>query len=245
MLLHSIFFALAGSRFPHMISALQQISDPYVSAILLGLFYGLTFCTSVCLPYVVSYIAGIGAGFKKGVVVTTIYNSGRIAAYAVIGGVTGLLRTVVSEEFFLSYQNYASIAFGAAILFIGASILLRKPKEVCMTEEPRGLGASKFTQRFDVRAFSMGFTRGMILCPPLIALLLYAVTFTEVNSIILAVLFGLGTAISPLIFLGGATGWLLNRAPLLRKWIVKIGGTLLIVLGLSILLNTILTMFNG
>jgi sulfite exporter TauE/SafE len=229
-----------------MISALQQISDPYVSAILLGLLYGLTFCTSVCLPYVVSYIAGIGTGFKKGVIVTTIYNSGRIAAYAVIGGLTGLLRTMVSEDFFLSYQNYSSMAFGATIIIIGASILLRKPKEVCITEEHHHpLGASKLTQRFDVRAFSMGFTRGMILCPPLIALLLYAVTFTEVNSVILAVMFGLGTAISPLIFLGGAIGWLLNKATLLRKWITKIGGILLIVLGLSILLNTVLIMFNG
>jgi sulfite exporter TauE/SafE len=207
-----------------MILALQQISDPYVSEILLELLYGFTFCTSVCFPYVVSYIAGIGAGFNKGVIVTTIYNSARIAAYVVIGSLTRLLRSVVSEEFFPSYQNYSSMAFGVATIIIGASVHPRKPKEAGMAEEPHGLGTSKFTQRFDVRAFSMGFTRSMILCPPLVALLLYAVTFTKVNSMIFAVLFRLGTAISLLIFLGGTTGWLLNKAPLLRKWKAKIGG---------------------
>jgi len=217
-----------------MITVLEQISNPYVASLILGLFYGLTFCTSICLPYIISYIAGIGAGFQKGIIVTSIYNSGRIAAYAVIGTITGLLKTIVSEEFFLSYQSYSSIAFGAAITIIGTSILLRKSNtKTCMTKEPHHLGVSKLTQRFDIRAFSMGFTRGLILCPPLIALLLYTVTFSQVNCTIVAVLFGVGTAISPLLFLGGATGWLLNKAPLFKKWIIKIDFGDIFVFGLK------------
>ena len=223
-------------------TVLEQISNPYLASLILGLFYGLTFCTTICLPYIVSYIAGIGAGFRKGIMVTSIYNSGRIAAYAIIGTITGLFKAVVSDAFFLSYQNYSAIAFGAAIIIIGVSILLRKSNtETCVAKEPQRLGVSKLTQRFDIRAFSMGFTRGLILCPPLIALLLYGVTFSQVNCTILAVLFGLGTALSPLLFLGGATGWLLNKAPLFKKWITRIGGSVLVFLGLSILFNTVLT----
>ena len=222
-------------------TVLEQISNPYLASLILGLFYGLTFCTTICLPYIVSYIAGIGAGFRKGIVVTSIYNSGRIVAYAIIGTITGLFKAVVSDAFFLSYQNYSAIAFGAAIIIIGVSILLRKSNtETCVAKEPQRLGVSKLTQRFDIRAFSMGFTRGLILCPPLIALLLYGVTFSQVNCTILAVLFGLGTALSPLLFLGGATGWLLNKAPLFKKWITRIGGSVLVFLGLSILFNTVL-----
>jgi hypothetical protein len=56
-------------------TVLQQISNPYLASLILGLLYRLTFCTSACLPYVISYIAGIGAGFRKGVVVTSIYKS--------------------------------------------------------------------------------------------------------------------------------------------------------------------------
>ena len=60
---------------------LPEIPNPYLASFALGLLYGLTFCTSLCLPYLTSYIAGIGAGFRKGVIVTSIYNSGRVTAY--------------------------------------------------------------------------------------------------------------------------------------------------------------------
>jgi putative Mn2+ efflux pump MntP len=47
----------------------------------------------------------------------------------------------------------------------------------------------------------------------------------------LAVLFGVGTALSPILLFGGATGWLLSKAPLFRKWISIGGSALLILLG--------------
>lgn len=65
--------ALTNSRFPIKMTVLQQISNPYLASLILGLLYGLTFCTSACLPYITSYIAGIGAGFRKGVIATPIY----------------------------------------------------------------------------------------------------------------------------------------------------------------------------
>ena len=86
----------------------------------------------------------------------------------------------------------------------------------------------------------MGFTRGLILCPHLVALLLYAVTFSQVDCTILAVLFGVGTALSPFLLLAGATGWLLNKAPLFSKWLSRIGGIALIAMGLSVLLGALL-----
>jgi len=222
-------------------TVLQQISNPYLASLVLGLLYGLTFCASACLPYIISYIAGIGAGFKKGVIITTVYNSGRIVAYAIIGTTVGLLGTVISEEFFSSYQQYSSIAFGAVIVVVGVNILMKKVGTcTCTTKEPDRLGVSKLTQRFDIRAFSMGFTRGLVLCPPLIALLLYAVTFSQVDCTIMAVLFGLGTALSPLLFLGGATGWLLKKAPLFTKWLSRIGGIALVVMGLSVLFSALI-----
>jgi putative Mn2+ efflux pump MntP len=59
------------------------------------------------------------------------------------------------------------------------------------------------------------------------------------DSFVVAVLFGLGTALSPMLLLGGVTGWLLNKAPLFRKWIAIIGGGMLIVLGVAAIVNTI------
>jgi sulfite exporter TauE/SafE len=71
--------------------------------------------------------------------------------------------------------------------------------------------------------------------------LAYSVTFASpVDSLVLAVLFGVGTSLSPILLLGGATGWLLNKAPLFRKWISRLGAAALIVLGLITLIDTII-----
>ncbi|MEM2088975.1 MAG: sulfite exporter TauE/SafE family protein [Thermoproteota archaeon] len=227
-----------------MIILSQQIGNPYLSSFTLGLFYGLTFCTSACLPYVTSYIAGIGAGFRKGLTVASTYNLGRIIAYALLGLLTGLFRVFVSDRFFLAYQKYASIAFGAVIILIGVEILMRKkscPRTCSQAEHGLFGKQGKLVKGFDIRALSMGFTRGLILCPPLAALLLYSVTLSaSTDSVILATLFGLGTALSPLLILGGVTGWLLNKAPLFSGWISKIGAGILVLLGFSMLLNTLI-----
>ncbi len=224
-------------------SLLPEVPNPYVAALTGGLLYGLVFCTSACLPFVAGYIAGIGAGFRKGITVTLIFNSGRIAAYALIGAAIGAFKLVVGGGFLSSFQTYSSFAFGIVTIVIGTSMLLKaKPSSCdCKPEEIKKLSVKKLNDRFDARAFSLGLSRGLILCPPLLALLFYSATFAApIDSLVLAVLFGLGTALSPILFLGGATGWLLNKAPLFRKWISRFGAGLLIVLGLATLLNSII-----
>ena len=227
--------------------SLPEISNPYLGAFTIGVFYGLVVCTASCLPYLTSYIAGIGAGFRKGVKVTLIFNAGRILAYALIGGLIGLfsgLITLVAPTAISPFQVYASLVFGIVTVAIGASILLkaRKPHE-CNIQGANVVATGK-TGRFgfDFGAFSLGLTRGLIICPPLITLLLvYALPFSNpVGSMTLAVLFGLGTTVSPILVLGGVTGWLLNKAPLFRKWISIAGGAILIVLGIVTIVSSII-----
>ncbi|MDH5596144.1 MAG: sulfite exporter TauE/SafE family protein [Candidatus Bathyarchaeota archaeon] len=220
-----------------------EIPDPYLASFALGLLYGLTFCASACLPYVTSYIAGIGAGFRKGVMVTSIYNSGRVTAYALIGGLTGIFKLFVSDVFLFSFQKYSFFVFGIVIIIIGISILRKNRSSscVCNVEDGKHLGLKKLTERFDIRAFSMGLTRGLVVCPPLIAILLYSITSSApTDSLVLATLFGLGTTLSPLLLLGGVTGWLLNKAPLFSRWVSKIGAGILILLGLNMLVNAVI-----
>jgi len=145
-------------------TVLEQISNPYLASITLGLLYGFTVCTSACLPYVASYIAGIKAGFRRGVAVTAVYNLGRIAAYAVIGSIAGLLRTLIDDAFLETYQTIFSVIFGFVVIFIGISIFFKKPP--CNTCQPKTVeakgGLEGFRQNFDVRAFFMGFSRGFV-----------------------------------------------------------------------------------
>jgi cytochrome c-type biogenesis protein len=226
-------------------SLLPEIPNPYVQAFAVGLLYGLVFCTSSCLPYIASYIAGVGADFRKGVTVTLVYNVGRVTAYALIGGLIGVFSSVfrfaVNESSLAPFQQYSSYAFGIVTIIIGITILLksRANPHNCNPEYNKNPEV-KETGRFDVRAFSLGFSRGLIVCPPLALLLLYSVPFaTPIDSFFVAVLFGLGTALSPMLLLGGVTGWLLNKAPLFRKWLSIAGGGTLVLLGALTLVSTI------
>ncbi len=230
-------------------SLLPEIPNPYVAALAFGLIYGIVFCTSSCLPYVASYIAGIGADFRRGVLVTFIYNSGRVIAYAVIGGVIGLFKLMMDSQMLSSFQRYSSLAFAFVTILVGASILFRtrvrpKPCDGCTPPTASGSAIGRLNAKFDLHAFSLGLSRGLIVCPPLLLLLVtYSAAFTTAfDSFLMAMLFGVGTALSPILLLGGVTGWLLNKAPLFKRWISLLGGSLLIVLGLiallSILANT-------
>jgi sulfite exporter TauE/SafE len=229
--------------------SLTEISNPYLGSFAIGLFYGLGVCTASCLPYVAGYIAGVGAGFRQGVKVTVIFNAGRVLAYAVIGALVGLLSglvTLVAADAVSSFQVYSSIIFGVITIAIGVTILLkaRKPPE-CSVHVINMTGTAK-PGRFgvDFGAFSLGLSRGLIICPPLVSLLLlYALPFSSpVGSMTLAVLFGLGTTLSPLLVLGGVTGWLLNKAPLFRRWISLAGGGILIMLGVISIVNSIINL---
>jgi sulfite exporter TauE/SafE len=185
-----------------------------------------------------SYIAGIKAGFRKGIAITGIYNAGRVAAYGVIGTIAEFLETIVDEAFFETYQAIFSTIFAIVIIVIGASIFFKKKSscDTCVPEifEPQE-GSEGFWQKFDVRAFFMGFTKGFVLCPPLVAFLLYALTNYQANSALLAILFGVGTSLSPMLILAAVVGWLLEKAPLFRKWTSILGSVVLILMGVSIL----------
>ncbi|MGD6933937.1 MAG: sulfite exporter TauE/SafE family protein [Candidatus Bathyarchaeia archaeon] len=226
-------------------SLIPELSNPYLTSFASGLLYGLVACTATCLPYLASYIAGTGAGFRKGVLTTLTFNSGRIIAYTLIGALIGVFSGLVhffAEDSAVSiFQTYSTIAFSIVTIIIGLSLLYKNRKPSCECNQPSIPPKRKFIGRFDVGAFTLGLSRGLVLCPPLFALLLYSVPFASpVDSVAFAVLFGFGTAISPMLLLGGVTGWLLNKAPLLRKYVAIAGAAVLILLGLSTLINSLL-----
>jgi cytochrome c-type biogenesis protein len=214
-------------------SFLPEIANPYIAAIVGGFVYGLFYCTSTCLPYVASYIAGINAGFRKGVSVTVIFNAGRITAYALIGAAVGALKLLADQSVQSAFQTYGTLVFSIVSIIVGIVILVRKPSaHTCIAQNIKQSNSKRLLGSFDLQAYSLGLTRGLILCTPMLYLLAYSATFASpLDNVALAVLFGVGTAISPIILIGGATGWLLNKAPLFRVWISRLGGITLIVLG--------------
>ena len=232
-----------------MSSLIPQASNPYIGAFIGGIVYGMVVCTASCLPYLAGYIAGVGAGFRKGISITMLFSGGRIAGYAIVGALaglfSGLFRLVVSQTEISPFQVYSSIVFGIVTVTIGAFILFKakQPKCDCSPKDSKGISANLTKRRilgFDFGAFSLGLSRGLILCPPLVLLLLYSVPFASpLDSVSLAILFGLGTTVSPILILGGVTGWLLNKAPLFRKWVSIAGAGILILLGIITIINSL------
>jgi sulfite exporter TauE/SafE len=235
---------------PLMSSLIPQVSNPYTGAFLGGLIYGMVVCTASCLPYLAGYIAGVGAGFRRGVAVTVIFSGGRIIGYAIIGALVGLFnglfRLVVSQSEISPFQIYSSVVFGAVTIAIGGFVLFKARSSKCECspqESKKPVEGAKHRGMFgfDFGAFSLGLSRGLILCPPLVLLLLYSVPFANpLGSISLAVIFGLGTTVSPILLLGGVTGWLLNKAPLFRKWVSLAGAGILILLGIITIINSLI-----
>jgi sulfite exporter TauE/SafE len=132
-------------------------------------------------------------------------------------------------------------------IVIGVSIILKSRSNSCGASLPSSAEAKprQLAGRFDVRAFFLGLSRGFVLCPPLIALLIYSLAFAApIEGLILAVLFGIGTALSPLLLLGGATGWLLSKAPLFKKWISLGGAVILMAFGLGTMLIALMARYS-
>ena len=217
-------------------SLIPEISSPYLGAFAGGLLYGVAVCTASCLPVLAGYIAGVGSGFKGSVKITFLFNGGRVLAYILIGAAVGLfgglIRYFVSDAAIAPFQVYSSVAFGAVTIAIGGWLIWKARKPTCECKIPTPKINSKRLGSTDAGAFTLGLTRGLVICPPLIAILIYALPFaTPLGTVTIAALFGLGTAISPMLILGGVTGWLLNKAPLFRKYIAIGGGAILIALG--------------
>ncbi len=227
-------------------SLIPQISDPYIGAFAGGLLYGVGVCTASCLPVVAGYIAGVGSGFVESVKITLIFSFGRILAYsligALIGSFSGLMHLFVSEQLISPFQMYSSVTFGVVTILIGGYLIYKATrKSVCDVQTANLNATMKGKYGVSFGAFTLGLTRGLVLCPPLILLLVYSLTFANpLGSIGIAVLFGLGTAISPILFLGGVTGWLFSKAPLFRKWISVGGGLVLVVLGLMTMISSLI-----
>jgi thiol:disulfide interchange protein DsbD len=234
-------------------SLVEELSNPYLTSFISGILYGLVACTATCLPYLASYIAGTGAGFRKSLIVTLTFNSGRIIAYTIIGVsislFSGLLRLFADDSAFLSFQAYSTVAFSIVTILIGAILLYKNRKPTCncslpIIKSPSTLNQkTRFIRGFDVGAFTLGLSRGLVLCSPLITFLLYSIPFASpIDSVAFAALFGLGTAISPMILIGGVTGWLLTKADLLRRYISLAGAIIIIILGISTLISSIISL---
>jgi cytochrome c-type biogenesis protein len=214
-----------------------QFSASCLTALWLGITSGLGQCTVFCTPFVTTYIMGSRQGPVEGLKSFVIFSAGRVFMCAMLGVATGYMggAFIGMEKNF----KYGPIIYGGALIFIGLLILLF-PVCVCERSENKkgwfGFLSGRLVFNPTIHLFVMGIALAIVPCPPMGAMLLYSLKMRSVmSSGMLMLLFGIGTALSPLVIISIAAGWfsgkIKTRVPQYRMMFQRVSGMILILLG--------------
>lgn len=177
---------------------------------LLGVSMGLTACTISCLPFMGSWVLGRGGARREALADTAAFLSGRVTTYALLGAIAGAFGAWLE----------AALASGVGHLAIGVSsiaaglYLLRpvRPSAPCSAKR-RGAGAPPFL---------LGASLSLTPCAPLASLLAACALAGGAGSGLgYGVVFGLGAAVTPLLFLLPALGFVGRQMVGQRLWLAK------------------------
>jgi sulfite exporter TauE/SafE len=217
-------------------------ADPLAAALVLGVVYGLTFCTLTCSPFIAAYVVGADRGTRRAVWLSVVFNAGRVGTYGALGLAVGVVGAAFLEE--AAFARWGALAFGAVVVGIGGYLAVRSRPRACACPREAGL-VSRIAARLrpgegasrEGYAALMGLLIGLVPCPPLIALLLYSAAYgSAAMGLGLGLAFGVGTMLSPMLVVAAAAGWFTDRiardAPFARFGMSRVAGVVLIALGL-------------
>lgn len=166
-----------------------------------------------------------------------LYNTGRVISYTVIGGLVGLLGSVVSFSGWA--KGLVAIAAGIFMVIMGLNMLnifpwlrrfsLRMPKIFARKINDEKSGASR-------GPFYIGLLNGLMPCGPLQAMQLYALsTGSPLKGALSMLVFSLGTV--PLMFGLGALSSLLSKK--FTQKMMQVSAVLVVILGIVMFQNGI------
>ena len=211
------------------------------SLFLTGLFLGLWPCLATCGPLLVSYIAATKENMLGGLKTYIVFSVTRMVVYAVFGCLAGFFGELVLQKFLESNSLRIIFSiFGLFLFLIGLLLVIEKSNfgARCSCAINKYLG-SKDTKSVVIFGLIVSFSP----CLPLIAVLGYIalISDTWLKGVVYMSSFGLGTVISPMIFLSIGAGWLANvlksheRVTMALK---AVCGIILAYLGITLILST-------
>jgi thiol:disulfide interchange protein DsbD len=212
-------------------------------AFLIGLIYGWTSCTLVCLPFISLYIVGSEKGTLRGFKTTMMFNLGRLITYALLGFAAGLLGSFFLRG--LDYRLFGTILFSLFIILIGLRIIWRKKGESnCSANNPLHRIRNGIPNNWGLKPFLLGLFIALVPCAGLIAVLsLSAFSLSPITGVLAAVIFGVGSSLSPLLVVGAGAGWFArkvhSKAPNLKTYVQGASGILLILIAMVLIFNEV------
>lgn len=193
-----------------------RIMNLLLEAFLLGIAYGIGPCTWSCAPVLVPLVVGSSKGTMHGLLQTIWFSAGRITVYILLGFLMGLFGKALNLEL-------PSSAFGVFLVFLGTMVIIRLPNR-CLYR------SCSITRNH--MAFVAGLVMGISPCLPLVAALgLSVASKSAVTGAAIALVFGLGTSLSPLLLIGPLSGRMgsIKEFQQVNSWVA---GGLLVLLGI-------------
>ncbi|MFH1511100.1 MAG: sulfite exporter TauE/SafE family protein [Candidatus Woesearchaeota archaeon] len=166
---------------------------PYilVESFMLGIIYGFGPCTLSCAPILVPIVMSTSKGMRQGLFQTLLFSLGRIIVYIILGAIMG----AIGKSFNLYLPNWL---IGILLALLGVSLILDVQKK-CFIKNIRLTGSHM--------AFVAGIIMGISPCAPLLAALALAVSSkSSILGATVALVFGIGTLLSPILLIGLVSG---------------------------------------
>lgn len=177
------------------------------SLFLAGLFLGYGPCLLSCGPLLVAYIAATHANAEEGLKTYLVFSLTRLVVYSVFGVMAGVIGARVIPYFFESQAlKILFFIFGVFLIFLGMFFSLEKvaPQRTC-----RSFFEKHPAKKTVKDAILFGLIISFAPCLPLLGILGYIVLISDtwLKGIVYMAAFGLGTVVSPMIFLSMTAGW--------------------------------------
>lgn len=169
----------------------------------------------------------------SGLTPSIMYNSGRVLSYTVIGGLVGMLGSVVS--FSAAGKGLVAVIAGVFMVIMGLNMLNIFPWLRRFNPRMPKIFAAKINeQKKSSRPFYVGLLNGLMPCGPLQAMQLYALsTGDPFKGALSMFLFSLGTV--PLMFGLGALSTMLTKKYTARM--MTVSAALVVMLGVFMFSN--------
>ena len=199
-----------------------------------GLILGAGPCLGFCAPVLTGFIAAYKPSTKQALISYLFFSGGKLFSYMAIGALCGVISGLWQSGFLQHYFRAINVILGVLVLLIGGLTLAVK--------EPLSSKYCAFFAKGHLRnAGVLGLLAGFSPCLPFLGILNYVmiIVHSPLEGLFYAMVFGIGTSISPLILLAGLAGKLsgdFTKQKLMKNLIKIISALVLIYLGLKIIL---------
>jgi len=205
---------------------------------LLGVSMGLTACTASCLPFIGTWTLGRAGGDAEAFRHTFSFLAGRMLAYTLIALLAGMAGVGLAEALGSFWGN---LAIGSASILAGLWLLAGRSSAGCSRESSAQV-IRWGRPRNATPPFLMGSALALTPCTPLASLLaLAAESGDPLRGASFGLVFGVGTAMTPILLLAPLAGRLgmalREEREWLSPWLLRAAALVLILLGASRLVS--------